>query len=300
MSMPDASGNGGPTGVIHDIGYRHYDGPRLGRGAVARALFVDGLRGAYGLGRSRRSRVIPFGLLALACLPALVWGLVVSIVHLQELPVGYSQFVLLVQVLVAIYVAAQAPVLISRDLRHRVIALYFSRPLGRMQYVSARYASLAVAVFAFIATPLTLLFACALLARLPLGRELPDYLRGLGEAAMAALLISGIALVIAAWTLRRGVGIAAIITTLLVASGLQGFIAVIADEMGSEQLEDWSAIVSPIALVDSVAGHLLRAETGFVNEPSWTMGAGFAAVWLAYVLLCVGALAWRYRKVGVS
>jgi ABC-2 type transport system permease protein len=289
-----------PSGVIHDIGYRHYDGPRLGRGAVARSLFVDGLRGAYGIGRARRARIIPFVLLGLACLPALVWGLVVTIVGLDELPVGYTEFVLIVQVLVAMFVAAQAPVLASRDLRHRVVSLYFSRPIGRMQYMLARYASLTTAVFAFIATPLTLLFLCALLAKLPLSQELPDYLRAIAEAVMAAMLISGIALVVAAWTLRRGVGIAAIITVLLVASGLQGFIAVVAFEMGNQQLEDWSAVVSPIALVDSIAGHLLRAESGFVNEPSWGMGIGFAAVWLAYVLLCIGALAMRYRKVGVS
>lgn len=298
MTTPDTPSS--PTGVIHDIGYRHYEGPRLGRNAVMRALFVDGLRGAYGIGRARRSRVIPFVLLALACLPALVWGLVVTIVGLNELPVGYSEFVLLVQVLVAIFVAAQAPVLASRDLRHRVVSLYFSRPIGRMQYLFARYASLVAAVFLFIATPLTLLFACALLAKLPLGQELPDYLRALVEALMAALLIGGIALTVAAWTIRRGIGIAAIITVLLVASGLQGFVAVLAYEMGNEALEDWSAVVSPIALVDSIAGHLLRAETGFVNEPSWAMGIGFLGVWIAYVAVCIGALVVRYRKVGVS
>ena len=171
--MPDATPNA-PGGIIHDIGYRHYEGPRLGRGAVVRALFVDGLRGAYGIGRSKRSRVVPFLLLAFACIPALIWGLVVTIVNLDELPVGYTEYVVLIQVLVAIYVAAQAPTLVSRDLRHRVVSLYFSRPLGRMQYVFARYAALAGATFAFIAAPVTLLFACALLAKLPIAEQLPD------------------------------------------------------------------------------------------------------------------------------
>ncbi len=36
-------------GVIHDIGYRHYDQPRLSPSVAARSLGVDSLRGAFGL-----------------------------------------------------------------------------------------------------------------------------------------------------------------------------------------------------------------------------------------------------------
>lgn len=34
---------------IHNIGYRGYDGPRLGRAYARRSLFSQSLRGAYGL-----------------------------------------------------------------------------------------------------------------------------------------------------------------------------------------------------------------------------------------------------------
>lgn len=156
-------------------------------------------------------------------------------------------------------------------------------------------------MFAFIAAPVTLLFACALLAELPISEQLPDYLRGLVAAGLVAMLVAGIALVIAAFTVRRGFGIAAIITVLLLSTGLQGFIAVIAAEAGSEQLEEWAAAVSPFALVDSIVGHLLRGESVFIGvDRSWAMGVGFLAVWATLVLACWGALALRYRKVGVS
>lgn len=289
------------SGAIHDIGYRHYDGRRLGRGAVVRALIVDGLRGAYGIGRSKRSRAVPFLLLAFACIPALVWGLVVNIIKLDELPVGYSEYIVLIQVLVAIYVAGQAPTLVSRDLRHRVVSLYFSRPLGRLHYVFARYAALAGATFVFIAVPITLLFAGALLAELPVSEQLLPYLRALVGAVLVAMLVAGIALVIASFTVRRGFAIAAIITVLLLTTGLQGFVATIASEAGSEMLEEWAAAISPFGLVDSITGHLLRGESVFIGvDRSWVMGAGFLAVWLALVATCWGALALRYRKVGVS
>ena len=38
------------SGVIHDLGYRPYAGPRLGERAVAWSLFLTGLRNCYGLG----------------------------------------------------------------------------------------------------------------------------------------------------------------------------------------------------------------------------------------------------------
>ncbi len=290
-----------PAGVIHDIGYRHYDGPRLGSGAVMRSLIADGIRGSYGIGRAKKSRIIPFLLLAFACIPALIWGLVVTIIKLDELPVGYTEYVTIIQVLIAIFVAAQAPMLVSRDLRHRVVSLYFSRPLGRMQYVFARYAALSTALFLFIAAPLTLLFLCALLAKLSIGEQLPGYLRGLACAALLAMVVSGIALVIAAFTLRRGIGVAAIITVLLLSTGLQAFVAVIADESGAAMLEEWAAAISPFGLVDSINGHLLRGKSVFIGvDPSLAMGAGFAAIWVTIVALCWTVLALRYRRVGVS
>ena len=73
--MPDARSPGegaAESGVIHDIGYRHYDGERGGRPAIRRAMYVESARGAYGLGRAGRTKVMPALLLAAICLPALI------------------------------------------------------------------------------------------------------------------------------------------------------------------------------------------------------------------------------------
>ena len=61
-----------PSGVIHDLGYRPYAGPRLGAGPVAWSFFRTGLRNTYGLGRCGRSKVVPMILLAMMLLPALI------------------------------------------------------------------------------------------------------------------------------------------------------------------------------------------------------------------------------------
>ena len=73
MSDPSTATPEGAS-VIHDLGYRPYTGPRLGEGAIARSLSITGFRNAFGLGRSGRSKVLPFVLLALNVMPAVIVG----------------------------------------------------------------------------------------------------------------------------------------------------------------------------------------------------------------------------------
>ena len=42
-------------GTIYDIGYRRYDGPRLGRSGAVGAVVQAGVRAVFGLGRSGRA-----------------------------------------------------------------------------------------------------------------------------------------------------------------------------------------------------------------------------------------------------
>ena len=118
MSSPSesASGVGNPAGVIHDLGYRPYSGPRLGAGPVAWAFFVTGLRNAYGLGRSGRSKVLPMMLLGMMLLPALILtGVLVqarNLLDLEQHIVAYSTYPITTQLLISVFVAAQAPTLL--------------------------------------------------------------------------------------------------------------------------------------------------------------------------------------------
>ena len=288
-------------GAIHDIGYRHYDGPRLGVGYIQRSLFVETLRGAFGLGRSGRSKVMPILLLVVASLPAFVLAIVTSVTGAPEVPGGYPGYPFRVQPLIAIFLASQAPAVMSRDLRYRVVSLYFSRPLERRQYVQAKYAGMAAAVFVFLALPLTILLAGALLAELSVTDQLTEYLRALGGAALYALILAGIALVIAALTPRRGLGVAAVIAVLLVLSGLQAMVQGLAGEFGQQTLAGYAGLISPFSMVDGVLSSVLGADPTAPAEPPGTLGAVVFA--LATVLVIVGsyvALLARYRKVSVS
>ena len=106
-------------------------------------------------------------------LPALILvGVLVQardVLDLDGQIVAYSRYPVITQALISVFVAAQAPALLSRDLRFRTITLYLARPMQRSVYVLVRLASLAVATFILIGAPLVLMYAGGLLADLPIG-----------------------------------------------------------------------------------------------------------------------------------
>jgi ABC-2 type transport system permease protein len=286
-----------PTGAIHDIGYRHYDGPRLGASYIQRSLYIDTFRGAFGLGRSARSKVMPFILLAFMVLPAVTIGIVAGYFGLDELPLDYVRYVFAFQVVVSVFVASQAPAAMSRDLRFRVAPLYFSRPLSTKQYVQAKLAAMSSALFVITALPLTLLLAGALLAELPLDEQLPDYLRSIAGAALLSVVLAALGLVIAAMTPRRGLGVAAIVGVLLVLSGIQATVRGLAEEFGNDTFAGYAGLISPFTLVDGVVSTALGGQAVVATPPSGVvMGAVFCAATVALVVACYAALLARYRR----
>jgi ABC-2 type transport system permease protein len=221
----------------------------------------------------------------------------------DKLPSGYTSYVGHVGLLVMIYVAGQAPASVSRDLRFRVMSLYFSRPLERIDYVAAKLAAMATALFLLMALPLTILLAGAALAKLPISEQLPDYFRSLAGAALLSLLLAGIALVIAALTPRRGLGVAAIIAVLSILGGIQATVAAIAIDQKQETVASYAGMLSPFTLVDGVEHALLGARTDLTemaaSPPDTPAGLAFLAVLVLVIAGCFGALLLRYRKVSI-
>lgn len=286
-----------PAGAIHDIGYRHYDGPRLGAAYIRRSLFIETLRGAYGLGRSARSKIMPFLLLGVMVLPAVVIGIITSYVGLSSLPVSYTGYVILLQLAVTIFLGSQSPAVMSRDLRFRVASLYFSRPLSRRQYVQAKLAGMAVALFVLMGLPVTLLLCGALLAELPLEDQLPDYGRAMAGVAIYSVVLAGLGLLVAAMTPRRGLGVAAVVGVLLVLSGMQLAVSGLALAFGNDTFYGYTGLISPYTLVDGVISGVLGAESSIGQSPPGAVGTlVFVAVTVLVVVVCYAALVARYRR----
>lgn len=289
------------SGAIHDIGYRHFDGERLGRANVIRVLTTESLRGAYGLGRTTRAKVAPILLLIAACVPALIIAMIAAVTRLDSLPVNYVDYTFQVQVLISIFVAVTAPAIVSRDLRFRISSLYFSRPMKRLDYVLARYLAATLALLVYIFAPLVVLFLGALLADMPLDRELSDLFPALVGGLMLSMLLAGLGVLIAALAPRRGMGVAAIVTVLLLLTGGQAILYSIAGELGNDTAQVYAAMLSPYTLVQGVLAGVFDAPVAALSEPDTAVQVGaFVGAAVAIVVGCIGLLLLRYRRVSVS
>ncbi|WP_131741066.1 ABC transporter permease [Actinomadura roseirufa] len=290
------------TSTIHDIGYRHYDGRRNGRAYVLRSLFVHNLRAAYGLGRPARAKVMPFLLGAIMLLPAAGSVAVFAVTDRPETLMRYSSYPPNLQVIIAIFLATQAPVLASRELRFRVVPLYFSRPVGHLDFVVAKLAALVTALFALMAVPVTVLYVGGLVTKAPdPGDQLLRYLGALLGCALFALVLSAIGMVVAAFTPRRGFGVAAVIAVYMVSTAVVLIVQGIAEQETNFTLSGWMGLFAPFNLVDTVQVRLLGASKSSVQVAPGT-GAGVVALALCAVIVLgsVAVLYRRFRKAGLS
>ncbi|MFI9375792.1 ABC transporter permease [Streptomyces parvulus] len=286
---------------IHNIGYRNYDGPRLGRAYARRSLYSQSLRGAYGLGRSAKSKVLPMLLFVVMCLPAAIMVAVAVATKANDLPLDYTRYAIVLQAVISLYVASQAPQSVSRDLRFKTVPLYFSRPIETADYVRAKYAALSSALFILTAAPLLVLYVGALLAKLDFADQTKGFAQGLVSVALLSLLFAGLGLVVASVTPRRGFGIAAVIAVLTITYGAVSTLQAIADVQGSSGAVAWIGLFSPITLIDGVQSAFLGATSAFPGGvgPSNGEGLVFVLVTLGLIAGTYGLLMRRYKKVGL-
>ena len=298
MTDPSAATPAGGS-VIHDLGYRPYTGPRLGAGAIARALTLTGFRNAFGLGRSGKSKVLPFVLLALNLLPAVIVGGVLAFAGLDELPIGYAEYASTTQVLVGIFVAAQAPVLFSRDLRHGTISLYLARPLRSSAYALSRWTSLLGATLVFLLLPILILYVVALLGELDVSEQTRQAGIAVGLGVLLALSLAGLAGLVASWSTRRGFAVVATIALLVIANGIVTAVQGISSEEGRSEVGEVAGLFSPYSLYRGLMGAWTGADVP--TPPTSTgMELAYVAVFVGLSAACLAALVWRYRRVATA
>ena len=306
------------SGVIHDIGYRRYDGPRLGRWQIVRALTWHSLRAAFGLGRGAKAKVFPVLLFALLCLPAAVNAVAVATNPSGGAIVSYDNYIpSLRAVAMLIFVALEAPNLMSADLRYHTLPLYFARPISRIDYPLAKLAALVLACLAMVEIPLLLLYlgnvtqahgASAVWAQT---RQLgPGLLYGVAWA----VLLASIALLLAATTGRRVFAICAIGIPLF----FSWVLAKVLSHVGAQvygpaalgqpsALASLAGLISPFTLLGGVL-QWLKAPPVPGAPPHGPLqvtiigsyGPVYGLVFLLVVLAAVGGLLARYQKLGVA
>jgi ABC-2 type transport system permease protein len=240
---------------------------------------------------------MPFLLLAMSVLPAVIVVGVVVLTGLDDLPVSYADYTNQTQLLVSLFAAAQAPVLFSRDLRHRSIVLYLARPLSASVYALMRWFSLTVALWLFMAVPTLLLFVGAMLSGLDKSDQVTALLKAVALQTLLALLIAGITGLISSVSLRRGFAVVGSVMALIVLTGVVTAIQAIASEEGADSVSVAAGLFSPWSLYNGLADAWDAGVETFVPvDGAWPLAYVLVALLLAAG--CLAGLVARFRKVG--
>ena len=286
------------TGAIYDLGYQGYDGPRLGRQAAVATLFWASLRAAFGLGRSGRSKIVPWGLTAIMVVPAAVAGAIQAIAPGGLSPFSYDNYLWDLSPILALFVAAQAPELVSSDQRNHVLSLYFSHALARSDYALAKLGALAAALFILALAPLLVILFASIFAASDVVAAFGDQLQNLpqiiGSPAIHAVPLAALRLAIAAFTPRRAYATGAIIAVYLV-TGAAGSIL---SEAGRGRLSQVAPLLNPWVLLDGTRDWLVGNTIPDSPVPRADLDLWvFGVLTAAFTLIAIGAILMRYRRI---
>jgi ABC-2 type transport system permease protein len=279
------------AGVIHDIGYQRYDGPRLGRFAMQQALYVHGLRAAFGLGRSAKAKIFPWLVFGIMLLVAVIVAAVRSVIG--ETILTYSAFAGQMSFLIIFFTAIVAPQLVSRDLRAGVLPLYFSRPLRAADYVSAKFAAMVTAVWLLLGVPQFIMFLGAAFTTKNgikgVFNELGDLLPGWGYSLLWALTFAGIGLLVASFTGKQAFAAGGIVAVFLVTTPIVGVLS----SLPSTTANQLAFLSSPMFLIAGVGQWM----GGNFDMELGRFGPIYGIEAVCLIAACLLILLARYRKV---
>ncbi|HET9521387.1 MAG TPA: hypothetical protein VFO73_10105 [Candidatus Limnocylindrales bacterium] len=282
---------GGPTGSIYDLGYRGYEGARLGRAHAVRSMFLHSLRSTYGIGRGARAKIAPLALGAMAVVPAVAFvGILALAARFGESAAemleegtafGYATYFGTMGTFVVLFCAAQAPELFGRDQRHGILSLYFARALRRSDYTLARIAGFVAALLILQLFPQTVLFLGRVLlapdVAKAVGDDLPSIPPILIQGLLSSLLLGGLSMAISAFTPRRAYATAGIIALFVIPN----IVASVVAGIGSSDIGNLLFLLSPTSVLDGTNAALFGTELGseffFIDLPDWAFFASAAA-----------------------
>lgn len=275
--------------VIHDIGYQRYTGQRLGPRSAFWALFLHGLRAAFGLGRSAKAKIFPWIAIGLVGVAALI----IAIARSQgEDEVGYQDLPSIVSVIVLVFLAVVAPELVSRDLRNNLLPLYFSRPVSRVGYAGAKLLSMIAAIWLMLAGPQLLIFAASAFGTGDVFAETGRLLGGWLVSLIYAAIFGGLGMLIASVGSRRAFAAGAIAAVFLVTLPVAGVLIALGE---GGNLAAAAPLLAPAMLPEAVREAILSSSTVDIGS----LWAVYIAASVAVPGICALLLMLRYRRVSL-
>jgi ABC-2 type transport system permease protein len=288
-----------PAGTIYDRGYRHYEGPREGRGRRLRAIAVAGVRRVLGLKRNWKTKVVPWGLLVLAFGPVFAFiGARVLVGEAVGEFLGYGRYLRVVAGLLLLFAATAGPELLCPDRRQNVLALIFTRPVTRSDYLLAKLAALLAVVGLIALVPLVVLFVGNTLtadsAATYLRHNLDDLGRILLAGSVLTVFYSLVALAAASLTDRRAVATAGLLGVLLGTSALANILFFTARFDGRRWVAFLSLSGLPGRFVDWLFGD--GFDPGSMAEQAGFTGPAYLAAMAVVAAAAAAVLTWRVLR----
>ncbi|HWL43770.1 MAG TPA: ABC transporter permease subunit [Ilumatobacter sp.] len=302
------------SGEIYDLGYRNYDGPRLGRRYAIRSLTTLSLRNTFGLGRGAWPKVIAFTLVGFAMVPALV-QLVIGALQAFVFDAGQGdgyQFVRpeeyygFVQVILVLFVAAMASELVGNDRKNNTLPLYFSRPIHRSDYVLAKVGALTLGLQMLTLVPQLLMFLGSWFGASDQSAWFADNIGDLPAIVVSSVLFSAefaaIAILIATFANRRAFALVSILGAFLLTLMTTAIVADLLPRSAARVV----MLLSPIYVARAVTFVLFDAmprvrPIEFAEGPGEQIaavelpGLVWVAALLAHVAIAVAFAIRRYR-----
>lgn len=294
------------TGTVFDIGYQRYTGQREGRPRARMAVFKDGVRTAFGLGRGSRAKVLPWFFIGVLAALALIMAIIAGAAERMAGPGAAQQMNLpshsdyngIASIIMFVFAALVAPELLCRDKRDGVINLYLVRPLTGTDYVVSRWlAALAVLSAAALLPQIILFLGLSMGAPVPLDYlaahwlDVPKFLlAGLAMATYAGTL----ALLTASFTSRRAYASVFLVGLFVITTP---FTTGLAMEIGGT-VGQWISMFNlsniPVHVNDIIFGEVseITSEAPASELPAW-----LRVTWFFGWIIVPGAVLWaRYRR----
>ena len=291
---------------ILERGYRSYDGPRLGaRGAMV-SLIRHSVQRVLGLKRTFWNKILPFGAIFLAYVPAIVFvGAAVFLkdrfatrgVDVNDVIPSYGEYYLFVWAAIFVFGAFAAPEVLCTDRRTGMLGLYLASPLKRDTYLVAKGAAVGIVLsIVTLGPPLFMLLARTIAGVGPSGFAgfFSVLWKVIVGGVIVATLLTALSLAIAATTTRRAAASAAFI---LVTIGSSVISEALIGAGGSANLFVGNLLFLPLELVGRLFGEL----PGHMLPSAATVPTGNLVI--AYLVITVVLLAFvrfRYQRIRVT
>lgn len=298
-------GEGGSE--IHDLGYRPYQGKRLGPIWSMRSLFIYSLRRALGLKRRNRLKMAPFFSIFAAWMPAI--GVIFGAVFIRDASgmdsiakqlLDYAGYINQISFPLMLFCVAAIPGVLTTDRTTGMLAMYMASPLTRSTYFLSKALAIFVVLMALTVAPILFLVTAAHLLGFGDGGIMgffKVFAQALGAGTLMSLCLGSIAMFVSSIPKRWSLASVGIFGALSIPNLAAEMLYSSSPGRGIE----WVAFLSPFDVVSRAWAGIFQGRLESFSQ-LWSLHSSTsyiiaAIIWT--VVLCAVTW-WRYQKMPID